>query len=481
MPLSLSSGSSKSIVPSAAVSSLMFVGLLELGLCGCSDAPISTVQQPQSTLSDVQGRPDSSNSSPAIPGKKIGKHRRLKVQAALAESPIDGEPSGPVVAAPTTISAATSAIPAQSSAVLEIGNRAPKLLVKSWVREIERPVQKDGSASSSSHTLALNKPVQVITFWATWCKPSTAALERMAVVQKRFAEDVDIVAVSSESSEAVAGFLNSKHPTTQQSWRDMLPFSVAADLHGTAEADFLLASSEQNLPTTFVINQDGLLAWIGTPESLEPVLAKIVSGNWDVARARADHQFAYERTVAQRQVRDQLALAKVSNDVDQCLKLIDGLLAKFPDDDEFELLRLQHLLNVSVVTNPDKLMTMLREADELAAHLRMDLNDDSLRLNQLAWMMSESGHRKNLDLSIAESAAERAVELTKESDPSSLETLARVRFRRGNIKDAVAAQTIAIKLSPGDTSLQETLSSFYRAASNDVEKAGFQDSKQDKG
>lgn len=481
MPPGLSSSSSQSFVPSAAVASLLFAGLIELGLSGCSDAPMSSVQLPQSTSSHDQVHSDSPDCSPVMPAEKTGSKRRLKVQVALAAAPMDGDPQGPVVATPATIPVAASAIPAESSVALQIGDQAPELSVKNWVRESQQPSRNPANRVLSRDTGRIGASIQVITFWATWCKPSTDALERLAIVQNRFANDVHCIAVSSESSEAVAGFLNSKHPAVQKSWHDMLPFSVAADLHGTAEGDFLLASSEQSLPTSFVINQDGLLAWMGTPERLESVLAKIVAGEWDIARARADHQRTYERTVAQRQVRDQLALAKVSNDVDQCLALIDGLLTRFPGDDEFELLRLQHLLNASTMTDAGKLNDILQTANGHAVRLRMDLNDDSLRLNQLAWMLSESEHRKGLDLSIAESAAERAVELTMESEASSLETLARVRFRRGNIEDAVAAQTRAIKLSPGDASLQETLSVFHRAASSEVEKAGFQDSKPDKG
>lgn len=44
---------------------------------------------------------------------------------------------------------------------------------------------------------------------------------------------------------------------------------------------------DKGIPTTFVVNADGRLAWIGHPSALEVVLRKIVNGTWDIQKELA--------------------------------------------------------------------------------------------------------------------------------------------------------------------------------------------------
>jgi thiol-disulfide isomerase/thioredoxin len=433
---------------------LLAIGILSLTSIGCSDAPQAVIAE--------QSVPEESNVAKeqvVITKQSARVHRKLQVATAVLEE----EPKS--IASPERTAASQSAQAASDTATpttaLQIGDKAPELAVKKWVQEVPSQISED----------RVKSPVRVISFWATWCEPSTAALMRLQSLQKRFDGQVVCSAVSSESPETVTGFLNSVHGESQKFWRDVLSIGIAADHRGTAEEKFLLAGSEQGLPTSIVVDQNGLVAWSGSPDRLEPVLAKILAGEWDLKQARETHQLTYERTVAQRNVRDQLALAKASNDPESCLQLIDGLLLKFPDDDEFELLRLQFLLRSDRVS----------DANTLASSLLTDLIDDTQRLNQLAWMLCEAGFRPELNLELARSAAERAVQLTKEEDVSSLETFARVCFRSGELDAAVAAQSKAIKLAPGDSNLQEALNLFRQASLGSVEKAGFKESSPGKG
>lgn len=434
---------------------LIALSVVSLTTVGCSDVPQAVVveQSPSEDSHVAAGQVVITKRS------ENRVHRKQQVATAVLEE----EPRS--IASPARM-AASQPSPATSDSLrpttaLQIGDKAPELTVKKWVHEVPAPIPADRAES----------PVRVISFWATWCEPSTAALMRLQSLQKRFDGKVVCSAVSSESPETVTGFLNSVHGESQKPWRDVLSIGIAADHRGTAEERFLLAGSEQGLPTSIVIDQNGLVAWSGSPDRLEPVLAKIIAGEWDLKQARESHQRAYERTVAQRTVRDQLALARASNDPESCLQLIDGLLQKFPGDDEFKLLRLQFLLRSDKIS----------DANTLASALLTDLTDDTQRLNQLAWMLCESGYRPELNLEIARSAARRAVMLTKEEDASSLETLARVSFRCGELDKAMAAQSKAIRLAPGDLSLQETLNAFRQASSGSVEKAGFKELSPGKG
>ncbi|MFN9719807.1 MAG: redoxin domain-containing protein [Planctomycetota bacterium] len=334
---------------------------------------------------------------------------------------------------------------------LQVGDQAPELAVRQWIREREEP------------TIDQPRRIQVITFWATWSEPSVAAMERCPLLEKRFGERVEIIGVSLETPEAVHGFLNSSRPGSGHLWRDYLTFAIAADHLGETEEKFLLAGFEQGLPASFVIDQTGIVAWIGAADQCEPVVARILAGDWDIAAARKAHQWAQYRKSSQREIRDRLALARVSNDAEECLRLIDGLLEQFPSDVEFQMLRLRYQLRFE----------MADSANTQSAALLGQLRDDSLRLNQLAWILAEHSDVVGLDLSTALSAAQRAVGLTSGSDVSSLETLARVHFRRGETAAAIEALSMATKLEPSNQTLGDTLEAFRNSTASPVRKAGF--------
>ncbi len=51
--------------------------------------------------------------------------------------------------------------------------------------------------------------------------------------------------------------------------------------------DFLgpVGEDRSGIPRTFVIDQQGRLAWVGHPSDLAPVLEKLVNNNWDLQTA----------------------------------------------------------------------------------------------------------------------------------------------------------------------------------------------------
>jgi len=63
-----------------------------------------------------------------------------------------------------------------------------------------------------------------------------------------------------------------------------MDYHVAAQDSNFMVARWIEASGEQDngIPTTFVVNSEGLLAWIGHPGDLDDVLQKIVNKTWDL-------------------------------------------------------------------------------------------------------------------------------------------------------------------------------------------------------
>lgn len=76
-------------------------------------------------------------------------------------------------------------------------------------------------------------------------------------------------------------------------------------------------------------------------------------------------------------------------------------------------------------------------------------------LNNLAWEIATSEHPSADELAAAERMAERAVALTRRSDPNILDTLAEVYFVEGRISEALDAIDEAIALAPGEPYFEE--------------------------
>ena len=169
-----------------------------------------------------------------------------------------------------------------SRAELMVGDRAPKLQTGTWVQG--QPV----SGFDSNH-------VYVLEFWATWCGPCVQSIPHLNHLWQKF-KDKDIVVIGVDvwdSDNGVASFV--KKMGTNMTYR------VSLDDKSRNEDGFMSENwwprkvNHHGIPTAFIINRAGVIAWIGHPMSLqEAVLDEIVSGHQDLAKARADYQKDFE-------------------------------------------------------------------------------------------------------------------------------------------------------------------------------------------
>jgi thiol-disulfide isomerase/thioredoxin len=169
------------------------------------------------------------------------------------------------------ITVTTHAQNAQSPS-LNIGDPAPPLRLSMWLKG--SPVQRFEKGN-----------VYVVEFWSTWCKPCIAAIPHLSTLATEYKDRVTIVGVdiyeeTTTSIEKVKAFVDSMG--------HRMNYHVAAE-----DSDFMVfgwfkASGEQGIPKSFVIDQEGRLAWIGHPKGgLDDVLSKIVNNDWDIEKALA--------------------------------------------------------------------------------------------------------------------------------------------------------------------------------------------------
>jgi thiol-disulfide isomerase/thioredoxin len=162
-----------------------------------------------------------------------------------------------------------------TSPSLNLGDPAPPLRVGDWIKGASVKRFEKGQ-------------VYVLEFWATWCKPCIAAMPHLSDLARNYKNKVTFIGMdiyegklkSPKSIRQVKAFVDSMG--------QRMDYLVATEDSKYTVADWMKASGEQGIPTTFIVNGEGKLAWIGHPMELDEVLGKVVNNTWDVNRALAE-------------------------------------------------------------------------------------------------------------------------------------------------------------------------------------------------
>ena len=154
---------------------------------------------------------------------------------------------------------------------LSVGDPAPKLAVKSFVKG--EPVSEFEPGKN-----------YVVEFWATWCGPCRTSIPHLTELQKKNA-DVTFIGVSvwERDQAKVKPFVDEMG--------DKMAYRVAVDAVGEKEngsegamaKTWMTAAGQDGIPTAFIINKEGKIAWIGHPMSMDKPLEKIAVwalGTW---------------------------------------------------------------------------------------------------------------------------------------------------------------------------------------------------------
>ena len=119
-------------------------------------------------------------------------------------------------------------------------------------------------------TLEADK-VYVIEFWATWCGPCRTSIPHLTEVQKQFKDKgVTVIGISNEKAETVKPFV--------EKMGDKMEYTVALDTKGKAADGYMTAYNQRGIPTAFVVDGKGQVAWVGHPmNGLEAALNGVIA------------------------------------------------------------------------------------------------------------------------------------------------------------------------------------------------------------
>jgi thiol-disulfide isomerase/thioredoxin len=340
-----------------------------------------------------------------------------------------------------------------SAEVLGIGDPAPKLQVKEFVKG--DPVAK----------LEKGK-IYVVEFWATWCGPCRASIPHLTELQKKH-KDVTFIGVSvfENDQKAVVPFV--KEMDDKMSYRvaiDDVPAGGKRDEGKMAKA-WMEAAEQGGIPTAFIVDGEGKIAWIGHPMQMDNILGQVVAGKWDLKAARDEFKAAQVRNQKMRELAVEMQKAQQANDPQAMLAVIDKAIAGDPKL-ESRLCQQKFQILAKDAGTKEKALEYGKRLVETV------LKDNSEALNNLAWTLVDPEQKEKPDAAMAKvavMAAQRADELVKGKQPHIADTLALAYFVSGEAAKALQTQERAVELAKGtewekDPSLKERLEQYRKAA-----------------
>lgn len=155
---------------------------------------------------------------------------------------------------------------------ISLGDIAPPLRGIEWIKG--GPIQSFEKGK-----------VYVLEFWAPWCIPCVASIPRLSALADEYKDKITIIGIDSDerkysSRKKVMSFVDSMG--------NRMNYHVAVqDDSNFVERDWRDATGERGLPTSFVVNAEGRLAWIGYPSDLNGILPKILNNTWDIKESLA--------------------------------------------------------------------------------------------------------------------------------------------------------------------------------------------------
>jgi hypothetical protein len=229
--------------------------------------------------------------------------------------------------------------------------------------------------------------------------------------------------------------------------------------------NWMKAADQNGIPTAFIINRQGKVAWIGHPMTLQTnVLDQILADKFDTAAYAAEYEKNQQAQEQQQSVSKKLEQALQDKDWDAADSAATELEKSIPENTRYLIsaVRLQILIGRHDFAGAARLAESSSDA-----HL-----DNFNFQNEMAWSLATAKGMDQPGLALAEKIATRANTAGKGAVPQVLDTLARLQFMNGETNEAVATEQKAVAAAPDElkTYLQKFLTDYQQGKLPDLDQ-----------
>lgn len=155
---------------------------------------------------------------------------------------------------------------------LGVGDSAPALDVEHWIK---------GEPVTSF------QPGQcyVVEFWATWCAPCKDSMPHLTKLQKELGDQVVIIGLSDEKLDVAKKFLD------QPKWAERTQYTLGTDPDRSVHKAYMEAAKQRGIPTSFLVNGEGKIEWIGHPAGMDRPLKRMLGIEVGESESGIEHGF----------------------------------------------------------------------------------------------------------------------------------------------------------------------------------------------
>lgn len=276
--------------------------------------------------------------------------------------------------------------------------------------------------------------ITVIEFWATWCAPCIEAMPHLSQQALRYQDQVDVIAISiREEGEDIPGQVQK----FVQANSNKMQYRVAWDGNNHMFENWYKPSGVLGIPAAIIVNEQGIITWIGHTMELDEALAATAMGTVNIPQNRA---------IYLKQVKEYETTRKWTADFNEAKKL-------FSEDDETAAEKIfadlaQRKPSERINIEVEKLILISQKSEgralvQISARHKRGTEEDTEILALLAELIQ---YKKGSKI-VARDAAEKALSLIKNENFYQLESIANAFFLLENWLQAIPVIERAIKAS----------------------------------
>jgi len=204
--------------------------------------------------------------------------------------------------------------------ILTVGSKAPPIKVAKWVKGKE---VKNGKGN-----------FRVVEFWATWCGPCKEAIPHVNDLAKKYAGKVDFAYISireEQKDEKDTSYFKLVSDFVER-MGDKMNFNIGIDgPEKTMLNTWMKPSGEPGIPSTFIVDPEGIVIWIGHPMAgLEETLEQALAGKYDMKAFAAKRQAARDAEKAEMEAFAGIEKLIKEGKKSEALQALDALVEKNP-------------------------------------------------------------------------------------------------------------------------------------------------------